>query len=148
MVWDELLSVSRTALSFGSKIKNWVLSSVDNKVLISTDVQDLSATLSINTKAIAGSVTAATNLASSANTISNGTVDNTAFTATTTELESNNITDSETNLHKGRSIVFKTGHLAKEYANITAYSLVSGRGHFTYTLLSSAPSNADTFEVF
>ena len=156
MVWDELLSVSRTALTYGAKIKNWLIGT-DNKILLSTDSQagvtiptvtTVTNRVTANSDQIASSASAATNLASSANTISNGTVDNTAFTATTTELEASNITDAEPNLYKGRSIMFMTGHLAKEYANITAYSLVGGRGHFTYSALSSAPSNADTFEVF
>jgi hypothetical protein len=54
-VWDELLSVARVAGSFGAKIKAWVLGT-DNKSLISTDAQDLSATLDVNAKKLNGDV--------------------------------------------------------------------------------------------
>ena len=57
-IWDELVSVSRTALSLGAKIKNWALGT-DNKVLISTDVQDLHTTLTVAASAtVSGTVNA------------------------------------------------------------------------------------------
>lgn len=48
-VWNTLLTAITTSSSIGKKLKDWVLGT-DNKSLISTDAQDLSATLSVNAK--------------------------------------------------------------------------------------------------
>jgi len=55
-IWHQLEAAVVTASTMGIKLKNWVLGS-DNKSLISTDAQDLSGTLDVNTKTIsAGAV--------------------------------------------------------------------------------------------
>ena len=57
-IWHQLLTGITTVGSIGKKIKDWVLGS-DNKSLISTDAQDLSGSLDVNTKTItAGAITA------------------------------------------------------------------------------------------
>jgi hypothetical protein len=147
MVWDELLSVSRTALSFGSKIKNWVLSSVDNKILISTDVQDLSTTLGVNMKAINSVSAAAQKLALSAPTMITGTVTNAIFAPTATQFEVSDITNAATDFFKNRTAIFTSGALIGQARGITGYSLQGSNGRFTVDALTSAPSNGDIFII-
>jgi hypothetical protein len=154
-VWDVLLANISTSLSIGKKLKDWVLGT-DSKVLLSTDSQAgvtiptvtaITNRVTANTDQVNGSASAASLLSVSANSMIIGTVDNTAFTATTTELEASDITSAETNLYKDRWIIFTSGTLIREAKPITAYSLISGRGHFTYQALSSAPANAVTFII-
>jgi hypothetical protein len=58
-IWSALTSGMSTAGSIGKKLADWALGT-DSKVLLSSDAQDLSATLSVNTKTItAGAVNAA-----------------------------------------------------------------------------------------
>jgi hypothetical protein len=154
-VWDQLTSALTATGSIGKKLADWVLGT-DSKVLLSTDSQAgvtiptvtaITNRVTANTDQINGSAPAAVLLALSANTMIAGTVDNTAFTATATEMESDDITDAEANLYKDRWIIFKSGSLNREAKPITSYSLVSGRGHFTYQALSSAPANDETFII-
>ena len=80
-------------------------------------------------------------LAASVNVIAYGTVDNTAFTATTTALDTSSITDAASNHWVGRILVFGNGTLARQATRITASSLTSGRTRLTYEALTSAPAN-------
>ena len=89
----------------------------------------------------------AANLVASASTITKGTVDNTAFTATTTILEADDITTAAADHWIGRLIIFTSGTLIGQMTNITDYALTSGRGRFTYTATTSAPANDVTFVI-
>lgn len=119
----------------------------DNKVLISTDAQDLSSSFDVNTKRINGNANAAIRLALSAGTMVPGTVDNTALTPTTTQFEADDITEATADHYVGRSIIFTSGALLDQYTNIVDYSLESGRGRFTVQELTEAPGNNDTFLI-
>jgi hypothetical protein len=74
-------------------------------------------------------------------------VDNTAHTPTTTEFESDSITEATADHYKGRAIVWRSGALKGQACSIKAYSLVSGRGHFTVSTLTEAPANDDRFVI-
>jgi len=142
-------TATRILTSFGSLSAD-VADAVASQILITPSnklATDISGTVNGNVVSINGSADAADYLAKSAMTMIPGTVDNTAFTATTTELESSDVNDAETNLYKDRWIIFITGNIKREAKPITAYSKISGRGHFTYQTLSSAPSNNDTFII-
>lgn len=103
--------------------------------------------LQVDTQAINDNQTAADNLATSAGVIFTGTVDNTAFTATTTILETSSITTAAASHWIGRVLIFTTGTLTGQATKITAYSLSSGRGRFTYDTLTSAPASAVGFVI-
>lgn len=108
--------------------------------------------LNVNLKTISTtggstSTTAVTNLCTSLDTEAEGTVDNTAFTATTTVLETSSITTAAGDHFIGRSIIFASGTLAKQAKRISAYSLSSGRGRFTYDATTSAPANGTSFII-
>lgn len=105
------------------------------------------ATLATNASQIAGVTQNATNLGSSTGTMQTGTVDTTSFTATTVELETSSITTAAANHWVGRNIIFTSGTLSGQATTISAYSLVTGRGHFTYATLTSAPANGVTFVI-
>jgi hypothetical protein len=95
-----------------------------------------------------GGTTSLLNLIASATTIIRGTVDTTAFTATTTELEADDITEATADHYVGRLIGFVSSGELGQVVRITAYTLASGRGHFTYTtMVGSAPANNDTFVI-
>ena len=87
------------------------------------------------------------NLATSAATLVNATVDTTAFAATTTEFEADDITTPAADHYNGRLITFTSGPLANQQTDIVDYALVGGRGHFTVTALTSAPGNDVTFVI-
>lgn len=103
--------------------------------------------LQVDVQAINDSTGAADTLALSAAQIYSGTVDNTAFTATTTALETSSITTAAADHWIGRNIIFTSGTLAGQYTAITDYALSSGRGRFTYNTTTSAPANAGTFII-
>ena len=104
--------------------------------------------LNVNVHSIAGTAQNATNLGSSTGTMQIGTVDNTSFTATTTEFETSSITTAAANHWVGRNIIFTSGTLSGQATVINAYVLSGGgRGHFTYAALTSAPANGVTFVV-
>lgn len=100
-------------------------------------------------KAITDAVgaTAAARLALTLGNSPTATIDNTAFTATTSELETSTITEATADHYNGRVILFTSGAVAHRATSITDYSLVSGRGHFTYTALNEAPANGVTFII-
>jgi hypothetical protein len=103
--------------------------------------------LNANLETILGTATAVTALNASAGTIVTGTVDNTAFTATTTVLETSSITTAASDHWVGRSIIFTSGTVQYQAKRISAYSLSTGRGRFTYDALTSAPANGVTFVI-
>jgi len=96
---------------------------------------------------INGVAASAANLEKSAGTIVTGTVDTTAFTATTTILESDDITTAAADHYNGRIILFTSGTLQNQATDITDYELNGGRGKFTYTAVTSAPADDVTFVI-
>lgn len=86
-------------------------------------------------------------MADPAATIVRGTVDNTAFTPTTTSLEADDITEATADHYNGRVIIFTSGALQNQVTNINDYELSGGRGKFTYDQLTEAPGNNDTFVI-
>lgn len=124
---------------------------------IKADVRDYDGTAgtfaagvpSVNAGQVAGSATAATKLSTAAGTMIAGTVDSATngFTPTTTEFDAIGITDAETSQYVGRTVVFTSGTLIRQQAEVTAYSLSGTIGHFTVTALSAAPANGVTFIV-
>ena len=96
---------------------------------------------------------AASNLAISAQQMLVGTVDDTAFAPTTSELEASDITEATADHFNGRVIIFTSGNLLRQLCEITDYSLVGGRGHFTVAsqtgsgVLTEAPATTDTFII-
>lgn len=99
-------------------------------------------------EAINNNTASAVNLAASAETIVTATVDTAGFAPTTTEFESS-LTEATADHFNGRVVIFRTGASALDYqaAEITDYSLVGGRGHFTVSALTEAPSNSDPFVI-
>jgi hypothetical protein len=105
------------------------------------------ATFDTNVAAIGGTVANATNLASSAGAMAIGTVDTAGFSPTTTAFETSSITTAAADHWVGRAVIWTSGTLQYQVGRITAYSLASGRGHFTITTQTSAPANAVTFVI-
>lgn len=91
--------------------------------------------------------TAATNLSTSAQTMQPATVDTAGFSSTTTEFETSTLTVAAASHYVGKVVIFTSGTLQYQATRITAYSLVSARGHFTVQTLTSAPANGVTFIV-
>lgn len=94
-----------------------------------------------------GNATAAANIAKSASLILPGTVTNAGFSPTTTEFECSDITTATASFYVGRRIIGLTGANQYQAAQITAYSLVTGRGHFTVSAMTGAFANGDTLII-
>jgi hypothetical protein len=95
-------------------------------------------------QAIAGTTSNASKLADSVSSMTRGTVDNTAFTATATIFESDDITEATADHFIGRSVYPTSGALAGQCVGvITDYALTSGRGRFTVSGSPSAEAMAD-----
>lgn len=103
--------------------------------------------LQVDPREINGSTTAAANLGQSALGIIRGTSDNTGFTATTTIMESDDITEATADHYIGRVIVFTSGALLGQATLISDYELSSGRGRFTFNALTEAVPNDSTFVI-
>jgi hypothetical protein len=100
--------------------------------------------LNTNVFAIGGVTQNATNFAAAVSTMQIFTVDTTGFAATATELETSSVTTAAATHWVGRNIIFTSGTLTNQATTISAYTLVGGRGHFTYAALTSAPANGVT----
>lgn len=99
---------------------------------------------SVNATQVNSSATAAANLAAAARGIVLGTVDTAGFAATNTEFETN-ITEATASHYNGKLVIFYTGALAGQQTLVSAYSLATGRGHFTVVAMTEAPANGDLF---
>lgn len=97
-----------------------------------------------NINAINGVTSAAAKLALASGEFYTFTVSNTGFTPIATEFEAGDLSTAGTDHFKGRTIIFTSGALKGQATDITAYSVVGGRGHFTVTALNAAPSNGMT----
>jgi len=91
--------------------------------------------------------TAAARLALSAGTMVPGTNDNTAFTATPTAFEADDITEATPNHFLGRTVIWTSGALKDQKAEITAYSKVGANGHFVVESMTESPADNDTFII-
>ena len=100
-----------------------------------------------NITAINSVSSAAAKLAAAVDLTFLGTVDTTAFTATTTQLESSDVNTAGNDHFNGRLLSFRSGSLAGQFTRITDYTVTGGRGHFTYVDLNAAPSNGTTFAI-
>jgi hypothetical protein len=89
----------------------------------------------------------AANLEKAASAIIRGTVDHTAFTATTTIFESDDITEATADHYNGRIVTFTSGALLGQSTDITDYALNGGRGRFTVTALTELPPDNATFVI-
>jgi len=96
----------------------------------------------VNVTQIAGNTEAATDLAASAATIVTGAA--TATTLTTTTM-STNLTEATDSHYNGRIIIWTSGVLKDQATNITAYT--GSTKLLTFTAVTSAPSNTDTFVI-
>jgi hypothetical protein len=72
------------------------------------------------------------------------TVTNAGISPTTTQFEASDVTTATADFYVGRRIIGLTGNRTYEAAQITAYSLQSGRGRFTVTAMTGAFANGDT----
>lgn len=89
----------------------------------------------------------AKDLSIAATTMVEGTVDDTAFSPTTTEFEADDITVAAADHFNSRIVIFTSGTLQDQQREIADYVLAGGRGHFTVAALTTAPGNDDTFVI-
>lgn len=78
-----------------------------------------------------------------------GTVDTSTngHSPTTTEFQADDITEATPDHYNSRIVIFTSGALAGQAANITDYEAVGGIGQFTVATMTEAPSNDDTFII-
>jgi hypothetical protein len=57
------------------------------------------------------------------------------------------VTEATADHYKGRIVNFTSGAMAGQSSDITAYSLVGGKGRFTVSTLTEAPANGVTFTI-
>jgi hypothetical protein len=112
-----------------------------------TQVDTVTNVVPANMTQIAGSSPAATNLSASALAIVPCTIDTSNFAPTTTAFETSSVSPAIGNLFVNRTVLFTSGALQYEVATITAYSQISGKGHFTVTAMVGSPSNGDSFVI-
>lgn len=74
-------------------------------------------------------------------------VEDTGFTPTTTQFETDDITEATADHFKDRVVIFRGGVLDGQAKDITAYSLVGGRGRFTVSTLTDAPVDGQLFII-
>ena len=103
--------------------------------------------LSVNATQLNSSASAAARLSLAALGMHQGTVDTAGFSATTAIFETSSITEATADHYVGRLVLWTSGALLEQQALITAYSLNSGRGRFTVTTMTDAPSNGDAFII-
>ncbi len=101
----------------------------------------------VDVKLIDGSAVAAQNIGTAKDSMIIGTVDDHDFTPTATEFEASDITDAVTDVYKSAVIIFTSGALKRLRTDVTAYSLVGGRGHFTVTAMPQPAADGDTFVI-
>lgn len=86
-------------------------------------------------------------LSTHVNVLLEGTVDNSAFSPTTTQFEADDITEATDDHFKDRLIVFTSGNLLRQVVEITGYTLEGSNGRFQVSALTEAPANDDTFLI-
>lgn len=100
-----------------------------------------------DTVQIAGSTTAASQLAKSAGVILSGTVSNAVASPTVTVFSAADITEATADHYNGRVIVFTSGALIGQSTAIVDFARVSSEGQFTVVALTEAAANGDTFII-
>lgn len=103
--------------------------------------QQTNGQVDVNIEEINNNSTAASKLATSADTMVTGTVDDTAFAPTTTEFETSSVTEATADHFNGARIIFVDNALQFQRSVVTDYQLTGGRGHFTVRALTEAPQN-------
>lgn len=103
--------------------------------------------LDVNVAEINEDTVAPVRLAKAANMVLPGTVDDSAFSPTTTEFESDDITEATADHMIGRTVIFIAGNLIYQAKAITDYALSGSNGHFTVDAMTEAPANDDTFII-
>ena len=83
----------------------------------------------------------------SASVIVEGITDDTGTAATTTQFDSDTITEATADHYNGRVVIFTNLALAGQATSISDYSLVAGRGRFTVVALTESPPDNSTFVV-
>lgn len=94
-------------------------------------------------EAISGSTTAADNLEASADTMANGTIVSDSGNSTTKF--KTNLTETTDSHYNGRIAIFKSGALADQATDITAYN--GSTKTITVTALTEVPATDDTFII-
>lgn len=154
-------SAIRSAVGLASANLDTQLSAIDDfldtevaAILAAVDTEVAAVLAAVDTEVAAIKVvtdalgsTAAARLKLSAETMLPGTVDNTAFSPTTTIFEADDITEATADHFNGRIVIFTSGVLQYQATDITDYALSSGRGRFTVTAMTEAPGNNDTFII-
>lgn len=144
-------SFARLGAPTGASVSVDVAAIKTQTAAIETDTQDIqtripaalvSGRMSSDLVAISGSTTAADRLELSALRIVSGT----AQTGTlSTTVMTTDLTEATTDHYKGRVIIWTSGVLVDQATDITAYS--GSGGTLTYTAITEAPSNGDTFII-
>jgi hypothetical protein len=117
-----------------------VPANIYNSWVLGTDLQD------INVLEMGGSTSALARIRQGGLAMLTGTSDNTAFTATTSVMDTD-ITEATADHFNGRVLIFTTGALAQQATLITDYALTSGRGRFTFSTLTEAVPNGTEFVI-
>lgn len=149
---DEILT--RAGTPAGASVSADIAAVKAQTAAIETDTQDLQGrvpaalaggNMKCDVLAVNGSANAAARHALAAAQIIPATVDNTGHAPTTTEFEADDITEATADHFNGCVVIWTTGALAGQRTEVSDYSLVGGRGHFTVVAMTEAPANNDTF---
>lgn len=103
--------------------------------------------LQVDIEQVNGSTDAATKLGLSVGMVLPGTVDDSAFSPTTTEFEASDITEGTADHFIGRHVIFTSGALLYQAKLITDYALSAGKGHITVEVMTDTPATTDTFII-
>lgn len=103
--------------------------------------------LQVDVEQVNGDSDSATRLGLAAFQALPGTVEDSAFSPTTSEFEAADIVEATSSHFVGRHVIFTSGALLYEARIITAYSLSAGKGHFTVETMTDAPADTDTFII-
>lgn len=117
-----------------------VPANIYNSWVLLTDLQQ------IDVQELGGSTSALARHRQAALGIVTGASDNTAFTATTSVMDTD-ITEATADHYNGRVIVFVSGALLGQATLITDYALTSGRGRFTFSTLTESVPNGTDFVI-
>lgn len=109
--------------------------------------QDANGRIDVNQVSIGASTVATANLLAAAVDMLPGTVNTAGFTPTTSAFETASTAEATADHFVGRIILWTSGALQYQQALITAYSLVSGKGHFTVTTMTDSPASTDQFII-
>lgn len=106
---------------------------------------DASGRVTSNVEQIAGNTTAATLLSSSARTIITGVVDSSPAPTTTQFSDATNLTSAVNDFYKNRIVIFTSGPLQYQVAQIQSY--VGATRTLVLTPLTSAPVAGNTYVI-